>query len=110
MSLKKLNEIHRKHHYKGPSLKQWVDVIGGMMNTTECPNDLCNCHTEHSSECYECGALTVINERMNEKSASSQNERMREWFRKRTGLDALLGDQMKAIDELINVPLEEYEK
>jgi hypothetical protein len=30
-----------------------------MMNTTECPNDLCNCHTEHSNECYECGALIL---------------------------------------------------
>jgi hypothetical protein len=29
------------------------------MNTTECPNDLCHCHTEHSNDCYECGALTA---------------------------------------------------
>ena len=38
MSLKKLNEIHRKHHYKGPSLKQWINVMAegrGMMEIRE---------------------------------------------------------------------------
>ena len=29
------------------------------MNITECPNDLCINHADHSNECYECGALIV---------------------------------------------------
>jgi hypothetical protein len=26
MSLKELNEINRKYHYKGPSLEQWINI------------------------------------------------------------------------------------
>ena len=42
-------------------------------------------------------------ERMDETSAAHQNERMRDWFKKRTGLDSdLLIEHMKEIDRILN--------
>ena len=47
---------------------------------------------------------------MNEKQAKEQNDRMRAWFRERTGIDSvLLADHMAQIDKMLYIHKAEKE-